>query len=136
MVIVAEGSRRLGVAQFMRVRVPPIAPFCRRLSPARAQEGSMLMESDYVYRLMVVTWARCLLEWARACKAPAFGHEGSSPSAPMRRIRRRIPWVKNWVKVIGRLSLRAGRWVWRFIVWVMETPVYSYRLHDDDEARR
>lgn len=96
----------------------------------------MLMESDYAYRLLAVNWARCLLEWARACKAPAIVHEGSSPSAPIRHCRHRMSgigrgamWVGRWIFRLGCWALKAVRWALRGLAWLLETPVHSYRQY-------
>ena len=84
------------------------------------------MEGDYAYRMMAVIWARCLLEWVRACKAPALVHEGSSPSAPIQRFIRGL-W-RLAVRIV-RLAPLVGRWVWKVVLWVLETPVHSYRQY-------
>ena len=92
------------------------------------------MESDYAYRLLAVTWARCLLEWARACKAPAIVHEGSSPSAPIGGRRRRMSGIgRSGLWCLGQLVRLCGwiviavRWILRGVAWLMETPVQFYR---------
>jgi hypothetical protein len=90
-------------------------------------ERSTLMESDYAYRLCAVIWARCLLEWARVCNTPAFVHAGSSPAAPIDLLRRGIKCLKAVPRAAIHLLWGLGCRLVRFVIWVLETPVFPYR---------
>ena len=70
------------------------------------------MESDYAYNLIMLFWARCLLEWVTVCNTAAIVHEGSSPSAPT-----------NYIRFMSGC-------------WVAANPLCSGHSHREFESRR